>query len=72
MLKFGAFMFKNRERWSAAERKGLGRSAFLSAAYHLPKYIFVELAYDGWVGLDAVAPAERRRGARHLRQDVSG
>jgi len=44
-----------RERWSAAERKGLGRSTFLSAAYHLPKYIFVELAYDGWVGLDAVA-----------------
>jgi hypothetical protein len=53
--RFVSFMHNNRDRWSAVERKGLGMSAFLSAAYHLPKYVFPELEYAGWSGLDSVA-----------------
>ena len=48
---FAAYMHNNRDRWSAVERKGLGYSAFISAAYHLPRYVFPELGYtkDGLV-----------------------
>ena len=54
-MQFASFVFNNRKVWSAAGRKGCGKTTFLSAACHLPKSVFVELKYGGWVGLDAVA-----------------
>ena len=51
---FAAYMHKHRDRWSAAERMGLGYSAFCSAAYHLAMYVFPELGLEGWVDLDPV------------------
>ena len=56
---FVTFMFQNRETWSALGRKGLGKAAFVSAAYHLPRFVFPELGYDGWVGLDPVQLATK-------------
>jgi hypothetical protein len=55
VLQFVSYMHNNRDRWSSFGRKGMGNSAFLSAAYHLPKYVFPELEYAGWDGLDSVA-----------------
>ena len=54
VTQFAAFMFHNRETWSALGRRGLGKQAFVKAAYMLARYVFVELGYEGWVGLDPV------------------
>lgn len=52
--EFTVFMFKTRQKRSAAGKQGLGDSAPLLARYALAQLVFPKMGYKGWEGLTRI------------------